>query len=178
MVWTFCAAFLSMAYNAPVMAQAAAKFEVASIKLNTSGSVAAGLQALPGGRLHVENETIRDLIRSAYSVQDFQLTGGPGWINSERYDIEAKAEGNPPLRQIVGPILLALLEDRLQLKTHRETKELPIYALIAAKGGLKLKATACTVPHDPNSPSQGADRPKACRDSFRTSGCGSNRYPY
>jgi bla regulator protein BlaR1 len=77
----------------------------------------------------------------AYNLQDFQISGGPSWIKSERYDIEAKAEGNPSRRQIEGPMLQALLKDRFQLKLHRETKELPVFGLVAAKGGLRLKPT-------------------------------------
>jgi uncharacterized protein (TIGR03435 family) len=77
----------------------------------------------------------------AYNLQDFQISGGPGWIKSERYDIDAKAEGNPPRRQIEGPMLQALLKDRFQLRLHRETKELPVFGLVAAKGGLRLKLT-------------------------------------
>jgi uncharacterized protein (TIGR03435 family) len=77
----------------------------------------------------------------AYNFQDFQISGGPGWIKSERFDIEAKAEGNPSRRQIEGPMLQALLKDRFQLKLHRETKELPVFGLVAAKGGLRLKPT-------------------------------------
>ena len=77
----------------------------------------------------------------AYNLQDFQITGGPGWIKSERYDIEAKAEGNPSRRQIEGPLLQTLLKERFQLKLHREMKGLPVFALVAAKGGLRLKPT-------------------------------------
>ncbi len=75
----------------------------------------------------------------AYNLQDFQISGGPGWIKSERYDIEAKAESHPSQRQIEGPMLQTLLRERFQLKFHRELKELPVFALVAAKGGLRLK---------------------------------------
>jgi uncharacterized protein (TIGR03435 family) len=77
----------------------------------------------------------------AYNLQDSQISGGPGWIKSERYDIEAKVEGNPSRRQIEGPMLQTLLKERFQLKLHRETKELPVFGLVAAKGGLRLKST-------------------------------------
>jgi uncharacterized protein (TIGR03435 family) len=77
----------------------------------------------------------------AYNLQDFQISGGPGWIKSDGYDIEAKAEGNPSRQQIEGPMLQALLKDRFQLKLHRETKELPVFGLAAVKGGFRLKPT-------------------------------------
>jgi len=122
-------------------AQAETTFEVASVKPNAGGGGRGSLGARPGGRFQAENQTVRSLIQMAYNLQDFQISGGPGWIKSERYDIEAKAEGNPSRRQIEGPLLQALLKDRFQLKLHRETKELPVFGLVAAKGGLRLKPT-------------------------------------
>jgi uncharacterized protein (TIGR03435 family) len=68
-----------------------------------------------------------------------QILGGPDWINSATYEIEAKAKGAAPDDQMNGPMLQALLEDRFKLKIHRETREVPVYALTAAKSGLKLK---------------------------------------
>ncbi len=67
------------------------------------------------------------------------IQGGPAWIHSELYDINAKAEGTPSPEMMQGPMLQALLEDRFKLKIHRETREVPVYALTAAKGGAKLK---------------------------------------
>jgi hypothetical protein len=104
--------------------------------------------------------TVRTLIQSAYktyvgdprglfSDEDvillgaFPLTtpieGGPPWIDSERYMIEAKAEGPVNRRVMQGPLLQAILENRFQLKTHRVSREAPIYVLTVAKGGPKLK---------------------------------------
>jgi len=65
--------------------------------------------------------------------------GGPGWINSAHYDLEAKAEGSPAAAQL-RLMMQTLLEDRFQLKVHRETRELPVYELSVAKGGPKLTA--------------------------------------
>ena len=67
------------------------------------------------------------------------IEAGPAWINSERYTIEAKADVVPSQGMMHGPLLRALLEDRFHLKIHRETREIPVYALTVAKGGLKLK---------------------------------------
>lgn len=67
------------------------------------------------------------------------ITGGPAWIHSGLYDINATAEGNPSTEMMQGPMLQALLEDRFKLKIHRETREVPVYALTVAEGGSKLK---------------------------------------
>jgi len=115
-------------------------FETATIKRNDGNSTGSRTQPLPGGRLRIENQPLRALIRTAYKVQDFQLTGVPGWVDSERFDIEAKADGNPPLLDVVGPMLQGLLEERFKLKVHRETRELPVYSLSAAKKGLRIHA--------------------------------------
>jgi uncharacterized protein (TIGR03435 family) len=113
------------------------QFEAASIKLNPSMALRHVLLPPKGGRLSTRNAPLRLLIQNAYHVQTFQVSGGPEWMNSAGYDLEAKAEGNPSQSQI-WLMLQSLLEDRFKLKVHRETKELPVYALTAAKNGLKL----------------------------------------
>lgn len=92
---------------------------------------AAGRKADGGQRI------VRGLIQTAYDVRPFEIVAGPGWIDSARYDIETKAEGNPGRQEMVR-MLQALLEDRFQLRVHRETRDLPVYTLAAAKSGLKL----------------------------------------
>ena len=72
--------------------------------------------------------------------QPFQVVGGPGWLTSERYQIDAKADATAS-RDRMFLMLQSLLEDRFQLKTHRDTKELPVFALVADKGGAKLPST-------------------------------------
>ena len=67
------------------------------------------------------------------------VAGGPAWIHSELFDIDARAEGNPNAKMMQGPMLQALLEDRFQLKIHRETQEVPVYALTVAQSGSKLE---------------------------------------
>ncbi len=67
-----------------------------------------------------------------------QIVGAPSWIESTRYRINAKAEGNPSVRIMRGPMLQSLLEDRFRLKTHLETRSVPAFALTIAKGGPKL----------------------------------------
>ena len=122
------------------------KFEVASIQPSVEQASLMAVRAL-AGRL-VADASVRLLIRNAYTVQPYQIVGGPGWTNSDRYAIEAKANGNAS-RAEMFLMLQALLEDRFQLKTHRETKELPVYALVSARSGLQLpppKEGGCVSP--------------------------------
>ncbi len=74
----------------------------------------------------------------AYTPKILQISGAPGWVNSDRYDMEATAEGNPSQAVMRGPMLQALLEDRFRLRFHRETTEGAVYALIVAKGGIRM----------------------------------------
>lgn len=118
-------------------------FEVASVKPNKSGEgfIRFGMQ--PGGRFTAQNVPVRELIRFAYNVQPFQIEGGPGWMNSDRFDVTAKAEGEvaPAAPGQNGPIqqmMRSLMEDRFKLRVHRETKEMPIYALVLARSDGRL----------------------------------------
>jgi len=126
-----------------VAAQQPESFEVASVKRNTSGDTNGMLRQLPGGRMTATNMPARQMITFAYQVAGYQLVGGPAWLDSDRYDVVAKMDGNPqssfvPGGNQPGPMQLALqklLEDRFKLKVHRETREMDIYALVMAKPG-------------------------------------------
>lgn len=84
--------------------------------------------------------SLRDMITAAYSVRDDQLADGPNWLTTEHYDLEAKAVGDAPLTRDLGMAMLkGLLTDRFQLRVHRETRQMPVYELVIAKGGLKFK---------------------------------------
>lgn len=110
------------------------RFEVASIKdVGSQGFMT--LRPLPG-RL-TATASLKLLIERAYRAQSFEIAGGPEWIESERYAIDAKTAGTSSPDQI-ALMLQALLEDRFQLKIHRETRDLPVFHLAAAKGGPKL----------------------------------------
>jgi uncharacterized protein (TIGR03435 family) len=82
-------------------------------------------------------------VRSAAEVlkhpASVSISGGPGWINSDLYSIEAKAEGRPIGQIMEGPMLQALLEDRFKLKIRREVREVPVYELVVDKGGPKIE---------------------------------------
>ena len=103
-------------------------FEVASIKRNTSGDARSGVRTLPGGRIGVVNQPLRQVIRGAYGSADLEVEGGPDWIDSERWDINATAgTSNPDVP--LEPMLKSLLADRFKLRAHVETRERPIYGL-------------------------------------------------
>ena len=138
----------------PLAPQPTPVFEVASIK--PCGSDAGGMAkgggrsgGGPGGqgpspdRLNLVCQPAMSLIRMAYiNFADGKrrapgpmppIDGGPSWIDSERYKVDAKAEGAPGQEMMRGPMLQALLEDRFKLKVHRESREVPVYSLVVAK---------------------------------------------
>src|ERR1700691_71762 len=128
-------------------------FDVASIKPNKGGM---GIMIrMEKGRFVANNITVKFLLQEAYHVKDSQISGAPGWTDTEHYDIEAKLDDSSP---DAGPklspdqqgvqtrlMLQSLLADRFKLTLHHETKELPIYALVVTKTGPKLHESA----HEP-----------------------------
>jgi uncharacterized protein (TIGR03435 family) len=120
-------------------AQNPRKFEVASIKPSAPDS-GTETRRYPGGRFTATGVTLKRLIQRGYEVQDFQIDGGPKWVNSERYDVVAKAGENLGLDPQIDSLIQALLADRFQLKFHRETREMLTYSLTADKSGPKLHA--------------------------------------
>jgi uncharacterized protein (TIGR03435 family) len=124
-------------------------FEVASIKRSPSWSEPTrhpmGVRMESGGRLHAQNAPVMLLIQRAYGVHAFQVVGGPAWIDTDGYNIEAKPEHSIDRKQM-WLMLQMLLADRFKLALHRQTRELPVYDLEVAKNGLKLpapKAAGC-----------------------------------
>jgi uncharacterized protein (TIGR03435 family) len=149
------------------------EFEVASIKPNTSGANLVMIRPPAGGRFTATNARLKMLIGLAYKVQNFQISGGPAWMNTEGYDVNAKAaDSNIGIDQL-RPMLQKLLEDRFKLAVHRETREMPVYALMAAKNGPKLpeaKEGGCAafgpnVPQPPP-PAPGQPPPTPCGGFF------------
>jgi uncharacterized protein (TIGR03435 family) len=84
------------------------------------------------------NVTLRTILQEAYGLKHYQLSGGPGWMNTDTFTIVAKAEGDPTRQQMMA-MLQTLLADRFQLKVHREAKEGNVYRMAIAKGGMKLQ---------------------------------------
>ena len=91
--------------------------------------------------LAAEGATVQHLIRFAYHVRDFQIAGGPSWINSERFDVTAKPLAGPPRDFFDKPLppLQDLLREKFQLKLHRETRELLVYTLTVSKYGGEMR---------------------------------------
>jgi uncharacterized protein (TIGR03435 family) len=134
---------VGIAISAFAFAQEAApkQFEVASIKPDHSSDNRMGVALEPGGRFVATNVPARFLIQFAYQLKDNQLSGLPGWADSDRYDIAAKPESGAGTKtEEVRVMMQSLLADRFQMTFHKETREMPIYALVVAKSGLKMQA--------------------------------------
>ena len=164
----------------PALAQAPApiSFEVATVKQNKSKDAHEGTRLLPGGRIEVTSLPLRWLVRIAYGSQTIQtidqIVGGPSWAMSDRFDIVAKADGDPgfdadsgqPLRLIA--MLRQLLEDRFQVKVHTEMREVQMYALVLAaregKSGSRLKESHadCYTPTNRPPPGTPPDPARLC----------------
>ncbi|MBL8233303.1 MAG: TIGR03435 family protein [Bryobacterales bacterium] len=130
---------LALAFACTLGAQT---FDVASIKPNASGDLhRIGIQIQPGGRFAATGVPARILISMAYNVRDFQILNAPSWTSDQRYDINAKSEsaGDQTSMEQIRPMLRALLAERFALKVREESRELPVYTLVEAKGGHKLK---------------------------------------
>lgn len=133
------------------------EFEVATIKPATAAERMVGLFTYPGGRVEAVNYPLNYLVYSAFGVEEFQVSGGPDWIDSVRYDVEAKPAADSAAAKTMPTsmksalteeqrlMLQALLRDRFQLKVHWVTKEGPGYLLVQSGKPLKL-----TSPKDPN----------------------------
>jgi uncharacterized protein (TIGR03435 family) len=117
------------------------EFEAASVKPTPPESTDQRIEVQPGGRFRATNITLKGLLRMAYDVKGFQISGGPKWIDSTRYDVEAKAAGNPNAAERLV-MMQVMLADRFQLKLHRESRELPVYWLVVGKGGPKIQRAA------------------------------------
>ena len=115
------------------------RFEVASLKRSTGDGRGGGIRPAPGGqRYQATGCSIRTMITAAYRVKADQVVGGPPWLDSELFDMDAKAEKASSADEL-HVMLINMLKDRLQLQFHREKKEMAMYALTVDKGGPKLR---------------------------------------
>ncbi len=146
-------------------------FEVATVKPAAPDARGRFFSPGPGGGIKITNMPLKDMIEFAWSVQPFQVSGGPAWIDSTPYDIVAKPETKPSQSEL--PVMLqGLLADRFRLRVHHETKEMPIYALVLArKDGkpgpdlVESKEGGCQKvdpTHPPAPPQPGAPPPRYC----------------
>src|SRR5579872_3889857 len=165
-------AAIGAAQNDPASTTPSPKFDVASIKPAAPDARGMFVRPMPGGHVKVTNMTLQMLIEIAYRLQPFQITGASGWMESVHYDIDAKPDS--PTQQSDWRVMLqGLLADRFQLVFHRETKELPIYALVLAHKDGKLgpgmtesKEGSCTVFDPSKPPPPRNDGPQACGSQF------------
>ena len=140
------------------------EFEVATIKPNKSGDNRMSFLFSSDG-LSLSGIPVQMMLRETFNVQDDRILGAPGWVKSDRFDVEAKVSSTdaPKLDGLSIEqrrlMLRPLLEERFNLKYHHETRELPVYVLVVAKGGSMLK----------DSPPQGAEQ----RSGIRMDGPGS-----
>jgi uncharacterized protein (TIGR03435 family) len=129
-------------------------FEVASVKPSKPGGLGGAMKVMPGGQQFVaQNFPLRQMIARMNWVPPRQVTGGPDWMDSERWDIQAKADRPGNTREQMIEMLGHLLEDEFKLKLRRDAKEGPVYALTIDKSGLKMKVNES--PEDFEIPIQG-----------------------
>lgn len=127
----------------------AADFEVASVKRNLSGETRVRFE-MPPGNLNAVNVPLRFAIRQAYRVPEARVVGGPAWLDTERYDIAAKAPSAMANPDSLRMMLRSLLSDRFGVVVHAESRDVPVYVLRVARSDRKLgpnlreSSTDCT----------------------------------
>jgi len=121
-------------------------FEVAEVKVNKSGDGRVSV-SLVNGQVRLINAPMRLMIAGAYSVNPDAVTGGPGWIDSDRFDLVAKSTPDATEDELRG-MLRVLLAERVKLAAHVEEKQTATYALVVAKSGHKLKESTQGKPAD------------------------------
>jgi len=119
------------------------KFEVATVKPVAPGGGANRAISTPKGRF-VGFGTLANLVEYAWSLQSYQVTGGPNWVSSELFEVTGKYEASEDLRK-VRPMLQTLLKERFQLEVRQESKQFPVYFLVQGKKGARM------LPADPSS---------------------------
>jgi uncharacterized protein (TIGR03435 family) len=174
--WIAIAASLAMPVAFAQSTASQPHFDVAVIK--QTSNCGSSRDSLPAhGRMSMNCTTLENLIQVAYifladganfKMKMVDIVGGPSWMKTETYSLDAKAEGDADIGQMAGPMLRALLEERFQLKIHQDTKEASVFFLTVAKGGPKFSQTkegSCVpidVKHMPEPPAPGQPMPKFC----------------
>lgn len=147
---------LPLAVCAAAIAQVpatSATFDVVSIHASRPGQPGGQIKPMPGGHGYTaQNMPLKLVISLMYKIPQRQIEGGPDWINTERFDIEARADGQYPAEELRG-MFRNLLADRFGLKYHIDVRQGHVYALTVDPGGLKMKSN--TTPEDYEIPVQG-----------------------
>lgn len=128
----------------PLPAQKADKigtFEVADVHASAPGTPLTG-GFMPGGRIELRGVTLLELIADAYGLENSQVAGGPAWLNSDKFDVIAKAPAASTPEERLAAMLKNLLVERFKLVTHEEKRDSPVFVLTVAKGGPKMKKIA------------------------------------
>jgi uncharacterized protein (TIGR03435 family) len=114
----------------------ALSFDVTSVKPNRAGDRSSRFQLLPGGRFVATNTTVRALLQAAYRFDflPFQVIGGPPWLDSERFDVEGRSAAASPSPADVDVMVRSLLATRFKMVFGKETREMPVYHLVVARG--------------------------------------------
>jgi uncharacterized protein (TIGR03435 family) len=133
-------------------------FEVASVKVNTSDAAVSRISAPAGtGRFEATNASVRMLILNAYGIPSFQLVGGPSWVDSLNVDVVARGAASAT-RAEISAMVRTLLGERFNLIVRRDTREMPVYALVVARDDRRLgprmqaSTTDCAAAAAPGSP--------------------------
>jgi len=167
-------AALALSLASLAAAQQAATFETASIKRAPADETRQGARGNPGGRLEYFNMTLRTLVRVAYDggtlLMPEQFVGGPSWVDEDRFNILAKAEGDPGFDASRTPtryraMLQSLLKERFRLRFHTDMRAADVYTLVMARQDRKLgpqlqeyTAECYTAPPPPGTPVDPARR--------------------
>jgi uncharacterized protein (TIGR03435 family) len=114
------------------------KYEVSSIKPNADSDFRFAFRIQPDGSLAATGITLKRLLMTAYNVQGFRIFGGPDWVASSRWDLQAKPNRVASSDE-VRAMLRALLEDRFRLRCHAESRRMPVYELTVDSKGSKLQ---------------------------------------
>jgi uncharacterized protein (TIGR03435 family) len=114
------------------------EFDVASVKPSKPGAEGGGIKPLPGGQTYVAtNVPVKLMIKLMYHLNDREISGGPGWLDTDLYDVEAKADSPHNIDEL-HVMFQNLIVDRFKLQFHKETRILPAYELVVDKSGAKL----------------------------------------
>lgn len=135
--------FLAIAVSAVTCLAQSPVFDVVSIKPNNTVPNIVETPPLKGGRLNFSHASLRDMVRIAYNVRTLQIAGGPQWMATDRYDVNATTTELSVSEDRYRFMLQNMLQDRFHVSAHRETRQTEIYGLVTAKNGPKLSQGAC-----------------------------------
>jgi uncharacterized protein (TIGR03435 family) len=133
----FCFLFAVAAFGQPL------RFDAASVKPNKLDDRIVTLDAGPGGRFAARGYTLKLLIQQAYEIKGFQILGGPGWLDEDRYDVEARGKANAT-RHEVNQMLRQLLAERFALQLHPVQKQMQGFALKVAGDAARMTPSKAT----------------------------------